>query len=302
MKDLKLIRNYIPNPERDRLYRRALTITLAGNLLLAGGKAFAAYLSGSVALYADAANSISDVVYSIAMVIGLWAALQPPDLSHPQGHSRFEPLVGLLVSLSMAFAGYEAARTALQRFLEGGAAIEIGVPTLILLVSAGIKAGMYFVIRNLAKELHSPTLNTTAKDNLSDVLTSAAAFLGAAGSSWIAPVMDPLAGFLVAAWIFRAAFMAARENLSFLTGAAGDDEIREKIIAAAETVPGVQRVHHCMTEYVGPKLVVDLHINVDGSLTLNDSHAINDAVIEKLEKIPEVDRAYVHLEPPDWKD
>ena len=106
-----------------------------------------------------------------------WPCSQP-DLSHPQGHSRFEPLVGLIVTLSMGVAGYEAARTALERFLAGGMAVDIGLPTLVLLASSAIKAGMFFYIRRLAHQLDSPTLNTAAKDNLSDVLTSAACFPG----------------------------------------------------------------------------------------------------------------------------
>ena len=299
---MELVRKHQPDPEKDRLYRKALVLTLAGNLLLAGGKGIVAYVSGSVALYADAANSVSDVVYSIAMVFGLWMAMQPPDLSHPQGHSRFEPLVGLIVTLSMGIAGYEAARTALERFMAGGMAVDIGLPTLVLLASAAIKAGMFYYIRHLAHELNSPTLHTAAKDNLSDVLTSVAAFLGAFGSGHISPLLDPIAGFLVAGWIFKAAFEAGRENLGFLTGAGASEEVRQEIIRAAESVPGVLRVHHAMTEYAGPKLVVDLHINVKGSKTLHDTHAINDAVVEKIEALPDVDRAYVHIEPDDWTD
>ena len=299
---MELVRRYQPDPAKNRMYRQALAFTLVGNLLLAGGKGFVAYLSGSAALYADAANSVSDVVYSIAMVIGLWMAMQPPDLSHPQGHSRFEPLVGLMVTLSMGFAGYEAARTALTRFLSGGMAVDIGLPTLVLLASSAIKAGMFFYIRRLAHKLDSHTLNTAAKDNLSDVLTSAAAFLGALGSSFVSPLLDPIAGFLVAGWIFKAAFEAGRENLSFLTGAGASEETRQEIIKAAQSVPGVLRVHHAMTEYAGPKLVVDLHINVNGNKTLHDTHAINDAVVEKIEALPDVDRAYVHIEPDDWTD
>jgi len=299
---MELVRRYQPDPAKNRLYRQALVITLVGNLLLAIGKGIVAYLSRSVALYADAANSVSDVVYSIAMVIGLWMAMQPPDISHPQGHSRFEPLVGLMVTLSMGVAGYEAARTALERFLAGGMAVDIGLPTMVLLASAAIKTGMFFYVRRLASELNSPGLNTAAKDNLSDVLTSAAAFLGALGSSHISPLLDPAAGFLVAGWIFKAAFEAGRENLSFLTGAGASEETRQEIIRAALSVPGVLRVHHAMTEYAGPKLVVDLHINVNGSKTLHDTHAINDAVVEKIESMPDVDRAYVHIEPDDWVD
>lgn len=294
---MRWIRDYIPQPDIERQYRQALIVTVTGNVLLAVSKGIVAYLSGSVALYADAANSVSDVIYSFLMVFGLWMAQRPPDISHPQGHSRFEPLVGMMVTFSMAFAGYEAARMAIGRLLEGGMAVEPGLPSLVLLASALVKAGMFLYIRRCAKRLDSPTLATTARDNLSDVLTSIAAFAGALGSSLIHPLTDPLAGGVVALWIFRSAFQAARENLGFLTGAGASEDLRQQLVDTAENVPGVQRVHHTMTEYVGPRLVVDLHINVDGKMTLDQAHEIADMVISRLEDLPAVDRAYVHIEP-----
>jgi cation diffusion facilitator family transporter len=293
-------RQYKPQPLHKNLYNRALTITICGNVMLAAAKGLVAYLSGSVAIYADAANSISDVFYSIMMIAGLRLAQRPPDISHPQGHSRFEPLVGLVVTFSMAFAGYEAGRASLQRFLTGGAVIENGLPTLVLLASAAVKAGMFYLITRIARQLSSPTLATTAKDNLSDVLASAAAFIGVIGSKYIHPLLDPAAGIAVAVWIFRAAFLAGKENLGFLTGAGASEELRRRIVDAAESVPGVLRVHHTMTEYVGPRLVVDLHVNVKGSKTLIEAHAICDRITEKLEEFTEIDRAYVHVEPDDW--
>ena len=294
---MRWIRDYIPQPNIERQYRQALIVTVTGNVLLAVSKGIVAYLSGSVALYADAANSVSDVIYSFLMVFGLWMAQRPPDMSHPQGHSRFDPLVGMMVTFSMAFAGYEAARMAIGRFLEGGMAVEPGLPSLVLLASAVVKAGMFLYIRRCAKRLDSPTLATSARDNLSDVLTSIAAFAGALGSSLIHPLTDPLAGGVVALWIFRSAFQAARENLGFLTGAGASEDLRQQLVDTAENVPGVQRVHHTMTEYVGPRLVVDLHINVDGKMTLDQTHKIADMVISRLEDLPAVDRAYVHIEP-----
>lgn len=294
------IRKYKPQPLQKALYRRALIITVIGNVALAASKGLVAYFSGSVALYADAANSVSDVIYSMMMVMGLWLAMQPPDLSHPQGHSRFEPLVGMAVTFSMAFAGFEAGRASLERFMAGGLAVQNGLPTLILLASAAVKGGMFYAIKNIAKQLSSPTLATTAKDNLSDVLTSVAAFVGILGSSLINPLFDAVAGFAVAIWIFRAAFFAGRENLGFLTGAGASEELRKMIVASAESVPGVLRVHHTMTEYVGPRLLVDLHVNVEGTKTLIEAHAICDQITEQLEEFPEIDRAYVHIEPDDW--
>ena len=298
---MRWVRDYQPEPEKNILFRRALIITLGGNILLAVSKGIAASLSGSAALFADAANSISDVAYSLMMVLGLWMAQRPPDLSHPQGHSRFEPLVGLMVTLSMAFAGYEAARNSIERFIAGGSTIELGLPVLVLLMAAAVKAGMYIAIRNIGRKVNSPTLATTAADNLSDVLTSAAAFLGIIGTT-IWPLLDPIAGMLVAVWIFRAVFNAGRENLKFLTGAGASEELRKQIVDVAESVPGVVRVHHTMTDYVGPKLMVDLHINVDGAMTLSEAHLISDEVIQRLQQLPDVDRAYVHIEPDGWDD
>ena len=128
------------------------------------------------------------------------------------------------------------------------------------------------------------------------------ALLGVLGSNFIHPLADPVAGFLVALWIFRNAYIAGRENLAFLTGRSATREEVDAFISAAESVPGVIKVHHIMTDYVGPRLMVDLHINVDGEKTLDESHLISDAVIQRLESFPNVDRAYVHVEPHDWQD
>ncbi len=299
---MRWVRDLQPQAEQNRLYRLALIITLSGNVILAVSKGIVAAISGSAAVYSDAANSISDVVYSLLMVLGLWVAMQPPDLSHPQGHARFEPLVGMLVTASMAFAGYSAAHNSYMRYIAGGEVIALDLPTYVLLFSAAVKAGMFVAISRISKILLSPTLKTTATDNLSDVLTSIAAFVGVIGSNFIHPLADPVAGFLVAIWILRQAFMAGKENLGFLTGKGASKEEVEEFIKSAESVPGVLRVHHIMTDYVGPKLMIDLHINVDGKKTLNEVHAISDAVIQRLEQFPGVDRAYVHVEPHDWVD
>ncbi len=299
---MRWVRDYVPQKEQNKLYRTALIVTICGNILLAGGKAAVAYLTGSAAIYADAANSISDVVYSILMVVGLTMAMQPPDSDHPQGHSRFEPLVGLIVTLSMGFAGFEAIRNAVVRYIAGGEAVALDLPTYVLLASAAIKAAMFYVISRIAKRLVSPTLATTAKDNLSDVLTSIAAFLGVLGSALIHPLADPIAGILVGIWIFRQVYLVGRENLGFLTGRAATREEMDEFINAAESVPGVIKVHHIMTDYAGPKMIVDMHVNVDGKKTLTEVHEISDNVIKKLQEFPGVDRAYVHIEPDDWTD
>ena len=294
---MQWVREEESNPVRRQMLRRAIWITLAGNILLAVGKGIAAKLSGSVALYADTANSVSDVIYALMLALGLWVAQQPPDLSHPQGHGRFEPLVGLVVAAAMTFAAYEAGRASIERFQAGGTALDLGLPTLTLVLSAGVKLGMYALIHRIAGRSGSPALDAAARDNLSDVLSSLAAFGGTVGSAIVTPLADPIAGGFVTLWIARAAVGAWKDNLKYLTGGGASPELRARIVEEAESVPGVLNVHQVITEYAGPNLVVDMHINVDGTLTLFESHAIADEVQATLEALSGVDRAYVHLEP-----
>jgi cation diffusion facilitator family transporter len=250
-----------------------------------------------VALYADAANSVSDVFYSLLMSLGLWVSQRPPDLSHPQGHSRFEPLAGLVVAAAMTVAAYEAGRAAVERFLAGGTAVSLSWPTVALLASAALKGVMYVLIHRIAGKASSPTLDAAAKDNLADVLTSIAAFAGTLASQFIHPLADPIAGAVVSLWIVRAAIEVWRENLKYLTGGGASSALREKIAKVSAAVDGVERVHQVITEHVGPELVADLHINVNGNLRLFDAHAISDTVRENVEALEGIDRAYVHVEP-----
>ncbi len=292
-----LIREFDPNKQQKSQFRKAIIITVFGNILLSLIKGGAAYFSNSAALYSDAINSISDVVYSFFLVIGLNLAQKPPDQSHPQGHSRFEPLIGLIITISMTIAGIEALRSSINRFFNPGQISALDISTLALLSSAAIKAVMFFIIQRIAKKILSPGLKATAQDNLSDILTSLAALLGILGSKYLTPVLDPIAGVFVALWIFKAAYEVGRENLNFLTGASPDDEIKEKILETARKIPGVIDIHQMLTEYVGPRVVVDMHIDVDENSTLKVAHNISDKVAEAIELMPEVDRAYVHPEP-----
>jgi cation diffusion facilitator family transporter len=294
---MRWIRDIEPDSKIGRLFRTALLITLFGNIFLAVIKFAAALQSGSSAIYADAINSISDVLYSILLIIGLRLSQRPPDISHPQGHSRYEPFAALIVTIAMAYAGIEALRTSVERFIEGGAAIEVGWSAVILVVSVITKLLMFFFVNKIALQVSSPGLDATARDNLSDVFTSLAAFLGILGSNLISPLLDPLAGIFVAFWIFRNVWFIARENLGYLTGAGADEALREKILSTVQAVEGVENIHQVITEYAGPRLVVEMHININGDHTLHRAHAISDQAIEALEKLPEVDRAYVHVEP-----
>lgn len=286
------------NPEQNnRKTYQALIITLAGNLILALSKLYVAHVSGSSALQADAYNSLSDVLYSVTLVIGMMIAIRPADISHPQGHRRFEPLVGLLISFSMAWAGYQAISESIDKIRSGPTTFDLGLPILVLFFSAVIKGVMYWLIHRIATDLSSPTLKTAATDNLMDTITSFTAIIGIYLSSIWSPLADPIAGILVSVWIFRAAFEALQENLGFLTGAGASEERRQQFLDIIRSVPGVANVHQLFAEHVGSTFVLDVHINVDGNTPLYQVHRIETEIEEKLTAIPDVERAYIHVEP-----
>jgi cation diffusion facilitator family transporter len=297
MRDLQDIRQEPPDHTRQGLYRQAILIALLGNLILTAAKGVVAWFSGSSAVFADAANSLSDVLYSALMAAGLYMAQQPPDRSHPQGHSRFEPLVSLLIALAMTGAGLTALRESVRRFLAGAASIQPGWPTAVLIGSALAKVVMYLLVKGIGQRARSPAIRASARDNLSDVLTSTAALIGVLGSDLIHPALDPAAGMLVALWIFRAAWEIFYENIGYLTGRGAPPETMSQIVDSASAVPGVLGVHQVIADHVGPTLRVDMHIDLDGEITLRQAHAIADQVQAQVEALPEVELAFVHAEP-----
>ncbi len=287
----------ITPPSVAQVYRQATMIALVGNALLLAAKAVAAYLSGSSALYADAANSASDVAYSLLMLIGLWLSLRPPDKSHPHGHQRIESLVSVGIGLFMALAGYGALAKGLDSWRAGA---PLTLSSWLLLVPAGtilVKGAMYVRVRALAQQVGSPAIAASARDHLSDVLTSGVVFVGVFGSRLALPQADPVAGILVSIWIFYQAASVVREAVGHLIGAAASPELEAAAIAAIRRVPEVLAIEQLIIEHVGPELRADIHVQVDGELPLRRVHRISHAIREAVEALDGVDHAFVHVEP-----
>ncbi len=295
--DLQQVRQESLDLRRQSLYRRAILIAVVGNVILTLGKVTVAWLSGSSAVFSEAANSLSDALYSLLMAGGLYLAQRPADEGHPQGHSRFEPLICLFIAGMLALAGFTALREGVLRFLSGANRIEPGWPTVVLVGGAAAKIVMYVLVERIGRLAHSPAIRASARDNLADVLTCAAALLGVWGSRFVHPLLDPAAGILVSLWIFRATWEILYENLGYLTGRGAPPEIVAQIATTASSVPGVLGVHQVIADYVGPRLRVDMHIDVDGAIKLRQAHTIADRTRAKVEALPEVEMAFIHLEP-----
>ena len=284
-------------PRTRRLYLQASVIALLGNALLLVAKGATAWISGSSAVYADAANSAADVAYSLFLGIGLWLSLRPPDLSHPHGHRRIEPLVSMGIGLMMALAGVQAALTGWRTLHSRPGPITSVWAYVMPVATVLTKWGMYAVVHRIGEEAHSPALRASAKDNLMDMVSSTAALIGVGASRLVTPVADPLAAFVVALWILRGAYEVLSEGVRQLTGGAAPPKLTQAVIDAARSIQGVLDVHQVIIEYVGPQVRADVHINMDGSANLEEVHRVSDAVRVAIEEMPEVDHAYIHVEP-----
>jgi cation diffusion facilitator family transporter len=281
---------------RTAALRRVGLVVLGVNLARFLAKAAVWTSTGSVAVGSEAVNSLVDAVYSLIVVVGLYLTTRPADRSHPHGHERIEPLVALVVAVGVFAAGAAVLWNAVGALTTAPTApgpLAAGV----LAAGALVKYGLFRYCLRVARAHGSPALRATAMDNRADVLTAGAALTGVLGAVAGYPVLDPLAGAVVAVGILWTGIDVARDNLAYLLGAAPAAGRREAIVRRALAHPGVEGVHDVVAHYVGPEVDVSLHVEVDGDLTIEQAHAIETAVVESIIGIDEVDDAYVHLDP-----
>lgn len=295
--DLESVRDEAADSPLKRLYALAILILISGNASLAIAKGLLAWSTGSSAIFSDAANSLADTLYSILLGAGLYLAQKPADTSHPQGHSRFDPLISLFVTAAMAGAGAVALYESVQRFRGGGQQFALGLPTLVLAAAALAKVVMYKAVQRVGEEARSPSLNASAQDNLMDTLTTASAMIGVWGSRYVHPMLDPGAGILVALWIFRTTIKVGSESLGYLTGRGASREVIGEIVGKAQEVREVERVPRVIADYVGPRLRVEIHVEVDCRVTLEQAHDISEEVQTNVKTLPMVDLVFVHVDP-----
>jgi len=286
--------------------RRVGLVILASNVALAAAKAAVFFESGSLAVGSEAVNSLTDVGYSLVIVGGLYLTTKPPDFEHPHGHERIEPFVSLFIALGIFAAGAVVLWQSSLAFLTGDISVPAGPAAIaVLALGAVVKFGLYRYCLAVAAEHDSPALQATAIDNRNDILAATAALAGVLGAVAGFPVLDPLAAMLVGLAILYSGVGVVRNNVDYLVGAAPPEDLRVEIIERALAHPEVEGAHDVVAHYVGPEIDVSLHVEVEGTQTLIEAHQIESNVVESIEELPEIDDAFVHVDPREageWKD
>jgi len=282
--------------------RRVTWIGFIINILLSGLKFAAGYFGQSQAMIADAIHSLTDTTTDLAVIAGSHYWSRPPDESHPYGHRRLETLITVFIGLMLAAAGigigWQAISTLHEEQTSTPGAIALGAA----LVSILVKEALYRWTATAGKRIKSPALAANAWHHRSDAISSLPVLV-AVGGAFIFPswsFLDHVGAVIVSIFILHAAMKIIWPGISELVDTGAPEEIQKKIEEIACSHVGVLQIHKVRTRYISSSIQVDMHIVVDGSITVRDGHAIADEVENHImTEIPEILEIVIHVDPPD---
>lgn len=283
--------------------RRITWAGLVVNVLLSLLKLGAGIWGHSQAVVADAVHGFSDTSSDAAVLIGVRYWSKPADKSHPHGHRRIETLVtvgiGLLLAGVAAALTYNAIVTIPEKHAESPDWIAFAAAVL----SIVIKEGLYRWTALVGRRIRSSAVSANAWHHRSDALSSVPAALAvavaAANPDWY--FVDHVGAVVVSLLILQAAWRIARPALSELTDRGAPPEVVEVIRRITLDTKGVKEAHAFRTRYLGTGLAVDLHVLVDGRLTVKEGHDIAEKARSRLlEEGPDVIDVVVHFGPAEY--
>jgi cation diffusion facilitator family transporter len=282
---------------------RGLKTTLVGitvNFLLALTKGTAGVLGNSFALIADAIESTSDIFSSTLVYIGLRVSAKPRDKNHPYGHGKAEPIVAIVVTLALFAAAVVIIVESISEILTPHHAPE-PFTLLVLVLVVVTKETLFRVVNKVGKEIQSTAVKTDSWHHRSDAITSAAAFVGIliaviGGKGWESA--DDWAALAASGIIITNAILLFLPALNEIMDAAPEGNIHERILEIARGVNAVHDTEKCLVRKMGLQFIVELHILVDGALSVREGHSIAHEVKSRLvaSELDVLD-VIVHVEP-----
>ena len=290
--------------QREKEMTRITVLGMISNIALTVVKAIAGLLGNSVAMLADAVHSISDLLTDF---VTLWASKvshKPRDQSHPYGHGKFESLGALIISGLLVATGLGIGYHAVENLQLVTAGKGLGHPTGVALVGAvisiAVKELVYQLTMKVGNKYDSKVIKANAWHHRSDAISSVVALVGVVGGMLELPVVDPIAGLLVAGLIVKAAVELAWDSLKDLT----DQNVSAAVLQQVERLlddmrgEGVVGWHQLRGRRMGPYMILDVHIEVSPKLSVTVSHQIAEKVRRHImDQMPAVSEVLVHIDP-----
>jgi cation diffusion facilitator family transporter len=277
--------------------QKAANRALGLNTFLFLFKIIIGIISNSITMISEAVNSFTDIISSIAIKLGIKISSLKPDDKHQFGHTAAQPLATLIVAILAGVLGFDIVQESIKRIISPPE-IKINVWIYIVLATTIItKIIMNRYQRYIGNKFNSPAVRAQAVDSINDVLASSLAFCGILGVQFGYPRIDGIGGILVSFFIFRSGYQIAKENIDYLMHKAADEKLIFEIINCALKVEGVKGINDLRSHYVGDKFHVEIHIEVDKTTSTYESHSIGKKVQYLIEGIPEIQKAFIHIDP-----
>lgn len=286
------------DPERFADAQRITWVSVVVNIVLTVMQVVVGWLANSVSLIADAMHTLSDIV---ADAFVLWAnrkGSEAADAQHPYGHGRFETAASLVLGLILTGTGAGILISAAGRLQHLADLPAVGIAAMWAAIATLVaKEALFRYMLQVGERLRSPMLIANAWHARADALSSLVVAAGIAGALLGYPFADAAAAIVVGAMIIKAgvgfAWEAMRELMDEGLGAEEVEAIRATILAT----PGVVDVHDLRTRRMGHRVLVDVHLQVDGDITVRAGHAIGEAARARaVSSHPEVLDVLVHLD------
>ena len=290
--------------------REICRVTLWGgvmNALLVAFKFVAGILGHSAAMVADAVHSLSDFVTDIIVLAFVHISGKPKDSSHDYGHGKFETLAMTFIGFALLVVAIGIVYEGLMKISAWASGEQLKAPGLLALwaalLSIVIKEATFRYTIKKSKELDSQALEANAWHHRSDALSSIGTALGIGGAIFLGQkwaVLDPVASVIVGLFIVKVAVELLRNGFGDLTEQSLPDEVEQEILRLAGSVPGVVEPHDLRTRRIGSHYAIELHILMDGNISLLEAHDRASEVEDLLRKqYGEETHVVVHVEPTD---
>ncbi|MBD3401971.1 cation diffusion facilitator family transporter [candidate division GN15 bacterium] len=278
-------------------------VTLVGlvlNLLLIGLKLFGGIVGRSQALIADAVHSASDLFGDGVVLLGLKWGRKEADADHPYGHGKIETIAGFVVGLILLAAAGSIAYNAIASIYEHEGRTPSSIAIIVAVISIGSKEAVYWYTRAVGRRIRSTAVIANAWHHRTDALSSVAVLIGLIASqinpNWF--LADSIAALVVSLFLMHTCWSLLWGALRELSDIAPERRILAELKERAARVPGVMQVHDLKARHSGPNLLVEMHVVVDGRISVYDGHEIAREVrVRLLEDIDAVSDVLVHLDP-----
>ncbi len=275
-------------------------ISIIGNFILAIAKGITGVFGNSYALVADAIESLTDVFSSALVLFGIKYSTRPADSNHPYGHGRAETLVTFLVVGFLLISATFIAHESIVNIQTPHATPE-NYTLIVLAFIIVTKEIFYRIVSKKGKETNSSSLQADAWHHRSDAITSLMAFIGISIAIYMGPgyeTADDWAALFASFFIVYNAYLIFRPALGEILDEHVYDEMVHEIRRISEQVDGVQGTEKCYVRKTGMTYLVDLHLVVNGNLSVTQGHEISHLAKDKLmEELPELSNVLIHIEP-----